>query len=121
MINMKTRNFKFIGGFIVAATGFSAVTMLLWNALMPSIFSIATINFWQALGLLVLGRILFGGLGSGAINHLHDHHHNPVRERWFKMTPEERREFFRNHHRGMKHFAMEDFDEKRPEKENEQN
>ncbi|MDR2868479.1 MAG: hypothetical protein LBV46_02935, partial [Bacteroidales bacterium] len=48
-----------LGAAIVA--GFSAVMMLLWNALIPAIFGLVCINFWQALGLLVLGRMLFGG------------------------------------------------------------
>ena len=123
---MKTRVFKFIVGFIVAAAGFSAVTMLLWNALMPDIFGIASINFLQALGLLVLGRILFSGIGGGHFMPMHETmHHNKrnfIREKWMKMTPDERKEFFRSHHRGMKHYlSMEDFDEKRREQENEQN
>ena len=116
---MKAKGFKFLGGFIVATAGFSAVTMLLWNALLPDIFGIATINFWQALGLLVLGRLLFGGLG--AMSHLHDHHHNSIREKWLKMKPEERKEFIRKHHHKMKHFGMDEFDESHTEKENEQN
>ena len=36
------------------------VTAGLWNALMPAIFGLGTITFWQALGLLVLSRLLFG-------------------------------------------------------------
>jgi len=36
---------------------------LLWNWLMPAIFGLPPIRFWQALGLLALTRILFGGLG----------------------------------------------------------
>ena len=118
---MKTRTFKFIGGFTVAVAGFSAITMLLWNALLPNIFGIACINFWQALGLLVLGRILFSGIGGGSPMHMHGDRKNFIREKWMKMTPEERREFFRNHHRGMKQFGMEEFDEKRREQGNEQN
>ena len=37
------------------------VIMLLWNWLMPSIFNMGTITYWQAVGLLVLSKILFGG------------------------------------------------------------
>ena len=123
---MRTRIFKFIGGFTVAAAGFSAITMLLWNALLPNIFDIACINFWQALGLLVLGRILFSGIGGGNFMHMrgammHDNRKNFVREKWMKMTPEERSEFFRNHHRGMRHFGMEEFGETRREQADEQN
>ena len=123
---MRKHIFKFLVGFIVATAGFSAITMLLWNALLPNIFGIACINFWQALGLLVLGRILFSGVGGGHFMPMHDRMHknkrNFIREKWMKMTPEERKEFFRSHHHGMKHYlGMEEFDEKRREQENEQN
>jgi hypothetical protein len=51
--------------FIVAVTGllalFSAVTMWLWNALMPAIFKLPRISFWQAVGLLILAQIFFKG------------------------------------------------------------
>jgi hypothetical protein len=39
------------------------IVMLLWNALLPSLFSLPVISFWQALGILLLCRILFGGVG----------------------------------------------------------
>ena len=57
----------------------------LWNWLGPELFGWREITFWQALGLLVLCRILFGGLG----------HHGPrrgrrMRRRWEEMSPEER-------------------------------
>lgn len=38
-----------------------AAIMLLWNYLIPSIIGWTTINYWQALGLFVLTRLLFGG------------------------------------------------------------
>lgn len=38
--------------------------MLLWNALMPEIFGLVTIDFWQALGLSVLSQCLFKGSSS---------------------------------------------------------
>src|SRR5215467_16063781 len=40
---------------------FSFVVMLLWNALVPGLFHGPMLGFWQAAGLLVLSRILFGG------------------------------------------------------------
>jgi hypothetical protein len=50
--------------FIVLAPAFvaalSLVVMLLWNALIPSLFAGPLIGFWQAAGLLVLCRLLFG-------------------------------------------------------------
>jgi hypothetical protein len=36
----------------------------LWNVLMPPILGLPVISFWQALGLLVLSRALFGGRGG---------------------------------------------------------
>lgn len=49
--------FIFIGGTAV---------QLLWNWLMPEVFGWRQLTFWQALGLLALCRILFGGLGHGS-------------------------------------------------------
>ncbi|MDR1348724.1 MAG: hypothetical protein LBJ63_09945 [Prevotellaceae bacterium] len=53
---------KHVFGALAIAAVFSAVVMLLWNCLMPSIFGFSAINLWQALGLLVLSRMLFGGM-----------------------------------------------------------
>ena len=66
--------FVFLGGTIV---------MLLWNSLVPPIVGARAITFWQALGLLVLCRILFGGFGFGM-------HGRRMEDR---MTPEERERF----------------------------
>ncbi len=43
---------------------FGWVTMTLWNWLIPSIFNLPYLNFWQALGLLLLSKILFSGFGG---------------------------------------------------------
>ena len=44
----------------------SYVVMLLWNNLLPDILHVTTINFWQAMGIFVLSKILFGfGKGGG--------------------------------------------------------
>jgi hypothetical protein len=48
----------FIPGF---AFLFGWVAMLLWNALMPALFGLTAVTFWQALGLVILGRLIFGG------------------------------------------------------------
>src|SRR5215467_14166164 len=55
--------FLFIGGQVV---------MHLWNWLLPPLFGWRALTFWQALGLLALCRILFGGLGHH--NGHHDRH-----------------------------------------------
>src|SRR5262245_31931995 len=89
--------FTFIGGEIVR---------LLWNWLLPPLFGFPLVTFWQALGLLVLCRILFGGsgfLGSGrrrepTIRHqigdrIADRVADRLAERMDRMTPEERERF----------------------------
>ncbi len=67
------------------------VVLLLWNWLVPSIFGWRQITFWEAIGLLALCRILFGGFGS------HRSRRSNIRgriaERWGHMTPEERERF----------------------------
>lgn len=84
-------------GFLVVTVAFSAIVMLLWNWLMPAIFGLTAISFWQALGLFALARILFGRFGFGSKAMMHRYMHgmdgNPIHERWMGMTPEQRREF----------------------------
>ncbi len=46
--------------FVVMAFVIGAVVMLLWNALIPTLFALHTITYWQAVGLLLLVRILVG-------------------------------------------------------------
>lgn len=54
---------------IIAITGlaflFAYVVMLLWNWLMPMIFGLTTLTFWQAVGVILLAKLLFGGIGGG--------------------------------------------------------
>ena len=68
------------------------VVLHLWNWLAPAIFGWHTITFWQALGLLVLCRILFGGLGHRG-GHGGGKWRRERAERWEKMSPEEREKF----------------------------
>lgn len=75
--------FVFIGGELV---------MRLWNWLLPPIFGWRLITFWQAVGLLALCRILFGGV-SGRGYHRSNWRGRRMAERWERMTPEEREKF----------------------------
>jgi hypothetical protein len=77
--------------FVVLATGvlaaLSFIVMSLWNALVPSLFAGPVVSFWQAAGLLVLSRTLFGGFrGRGG----HGWRHRGWHGRWGRMSPEER-------------------------------
>lgn len=44
---------------------FGYVVMLLWNWLMPAIFGLGIITFWQAVGIMILAKLFFGGFGGG--------------------------------------------------------
>jgi uncharacterized membrane protein YgcG len=55
----------FIGFVIFIALG-GVVVQLLWNWLVPSIFGLRALTLWEALGVLALSRILFGGFGRGS-------------------------------------------------------
>jgi hypothetical protein len=79
---------------IVAIILFSGIVMLLWNALLPGLFHLPVITLWQALGLLVLCKILFGGFrpGPGPRRQMKDN----MRQKWMNMTPEERDKFKQN-------------------------
>ncbi len=52
-------------GFIGLVFLFGWVVMLLWNWLMPEIFGLMRLSYWQAWGLLILSSILFKGIPSG--------------------------------------------------------
>jgi hypothetical protein len=67
-------------GFTALAFLFGAVVMWLWNWLMPVIFHLGVITYWQAVGLAILGRLLFGGFHHGH-GHRGRHHFGPWRHR----------------------------------------
>ena len=54
-----------IAGAFLFGLLFGNVIMWLWNWLMPSLFGLRTIGFWEGLGLFLLAKILFGFGGSG--------------------------------------------------------
>jgi hypothetical protein len=67
---------------------FGSVVMLLWNGILPDLFGFGTITFWQALGILVLSKILFGGFGSGHSGRGRSNRHR--KDRWMNLSTEER-------------------------------
>jgi hypothetical protein len=74
---------------VVFIAVFSWAVMLLWNYVVPPVFHGAAIGYWQAFALLVLCRILFGGLRGWRGSHGHWRRHM-WRERWESLTPEDR-------------------------------
>ena len=86
---------------IVAFLAFGgAIVMQLWNWLVPPLFGWRAVTFWQALGLLALCRILFGGVGARGGGYRGDLRRRMTNrmadrfaDRWQRMTPEERERF----------------------------
>ena len=74
---------------------FGLVVMSLWNWLMPALFGWKLIGFWQALGMVLLSKILFGGFHGPAGRGMHWRRRMMGRmvDRWERMTPEERERF----------------------------
>jgi hypothetical protein len=95
----KGRFLFFIPVAIAIGAAVGGVVMLLWNNLMPELFGLKRITFWQAFGLLALCRILFGGFrGYGGWRrgwHGHRFGHRRCGPDWHAMTPEEREQFRR--------------------------
>jgi chromate transport protein ChrA len=85
------RGVKFVVFVILAAAVLSFVVMRLWNWLMPGLFGLHSIGFWQALGLLLLSKILFGGFRGR--RGPHTQWRGRMIERWAQMSPEEREQF----------------------------
>jgi hypothetical protein len=66
-------------------------TMSLWNWLLPGLFGWKVLTFWQAVGLVILARLLFGSMRGGSGGGRRWRHR--MEERWQHMTPEEREKF----------------------------
>ncbi|MEM6843606.1 MAG: hypothetical protein AAF944_27365 [Bacteroidota bacterium] len=81
----------------LAILALSTVVMLLWNWLVPSLFNGPSISFGQALGLLILSKILFSSLGRGRWRGGYLTRKRAWKrqfeEKWHTMTPEEREKF----------------------------
>ena len=45
----------------VGVAAFGLVVMLLWNRIMSAVIGLPALGFWEAVGLFLLAKILFGG------------------------------------------------------------
>src|SRR5580704_17419236 len=80
--------------FVVVLVGLGFVVMGLWNWLMPALFGLKVIGYWQAVGLIILSTILFGGFRGGGGRS--GHRLSGASERWKQRTPEQREQFRQN-------------------------
>jgi len=77
----------------VFGTAFVMATQYLWNWIVPALFAGPVITFWQALGLLVLSKILFSGFGGKGNWSKHRGRGPYWKEKWNAMSPEEQERF----------------------------
>lgn len=75
---------------VIIAAGifiFGNIVMYLWNAILPEVLGLNIITFWQALGILLLAKILFGGFHGGK-------HHGrcgyKMRDKWMHLSEEDK-------------------------------
>ena len=108
------RAVKFLMIAVVAIAVLGFVVMNLWNSILVAVLHVSVITFWQAVGIFVLDKILFGGFkgrGGGFRGGMHGgpwkndmgEKWEGMREKWHNMTPEERQKFkqeWRNKCRG---------------------
>ena len=94
----RRRWYLFIPLILVAFVFFGFITMHLWNSLMPVIFHLPEITFWQTVGLMILSRLIIGGFGGHGRGHGNGHCRSNMHEKWENMTPEARERFQQHIH-----------------------
>jgi len=82
---------------ILSIFAVSAIVMLLWNWIIPGISNLSPLSYWQAMGLLLLCRILFSGLHfkrhhTRGIRHAH-FAHAAFKDKFMDLTVEEKQKF----------------------------
>lgn len=90
----RKKGFKIIGilffGALIASV-LSLVVMLLWNFAVVAALPVNKISYWQAIAILILSKILFGGFPGGKRGR--GWRKGPLSSRWAKMSEEERKVF----------------------------
>jgi len=76
----------------LAALAFGGILMLAWNWLMPELFGLPELSLMQAIIILMISRLLFGGWFRGG-GHYMGHWRSRIRHKMSNMTPEERDKF----------------------------
>jgi hypothetical protein len=92
---MKTRKCFYYGKFAVLGVAgmilFTFVVMWLWNWLVPELFNGPVVTYWQTLGLLILSKILFSGIGKGHSSKHSGHNHDypsKYKDKWKRKFEE---------------------------------
>jgi hypothetical protein len=77
----------------IAVTVFGFIVMGLWNSILVPVLSVHAVSFWQALGILLLSKILFGGFHGKSSWRGSPAWKEKMKQRFETMTPEEREKF----------------------------
>ena len=77
---------------VIILFGLTAIVMWLWNTILPTVLGVQEVSFWQAMGILVLSKILFGGFG-GFRKHRDHTHKRQFFNKIKNMSPEEKENF----------------------------
>jgi hypothetical protein len=86
------KGLMFLTFFIAAILLFGFIVMGLWNAILPAVLGVKAISFVQALGILLLSKILFGGFGGRGWRGS-PAWKQKMKQRFENMSPEEREQF----------------------------
>jgi hypothetical protein len=109
--------FGFILLGIAAIALFSFIVMSLWNAILVPVLHISAVSFWQALGILVLSKILFGGFrGRGRWGGGGHHWNQEMKQKWQNMSPEEREQMKQQWRDKCRHWGRKSWNEGMEEK-----
>jgi hypothetical protein len=93
-----------LGFAVLFALVFGYVVMWIWNMIMPAVFGLSEITFWQAFGIVILAKLLFGGFSP----HRHDHSHWDYRLRHDRHFPwkrfSDKRQHLKSGYRNWKYY-----------------
>ena len=85
---------KFVVFGVLMVVLLGLLTQFLWNFIMPDIFGLPVVNFWQGLAMFVLAKLIFGfGGGKGRWGHRNHQWKRQWAERYSKLSVEEREKF----------------------------
>ena len=85
--------FLFIPMMLFGLSAISYIVMLLWNWLMPVIFKLPNVSFFQAAGLFALSKILFSSFNFNGRNKRMYFNNHVMKEKMMNMSEEERQQF----------------------------
>ena len=87
--------FRFLLRYIAIVILVALAVMVLWNSILPELLDLPTIDFWQALGLLLLVRLLTGGTGGFFRRRWESTWSGYMQSKMESMSPEEQERFRR--------------------------